>query len=152
MLTAELERLAGEEVGKKGFKHVRAGIAAGSSIPKELMKKWHRELSLTELTICYGMIETSPVSTVTTTNDPLEKRVNSVGRLMPHAECVHSSPPTLLQKGYWNDPIRTAGVKTKNESGKLWMHTGDRAELHKNGYIKMKGRLGDLTMWGGENI
>ncbi|PUU78527.1 acyl-CoA synthetase/AMP-acid ligase-like protein II [Tuber borchii] len=170
MFTAELELLASGEVEQKGFEHLRTGIAAGSSIPKELMKKLHRKLNLTELTICYGMTETSPVSAMTTTDDPLEKRVDSVGRLLPHVEAkvVSTTDRTkilpigkrgelavsgyLLQKGYWNDPIRTAEVMTKDENGNLWMHTGDEAEMDESGYIKITGRLGDLIIRGGENI
>ncbi|RPA94817.1 acyl-CoA synthetase/AMP-acid ligase-like protein II [Choiromyces venosus 120613-1] len=170
MFTAELELLARGEVEQKGFEHIRTGIAAGSSIPKELMKKLHRKLNLTELSICYGMTETSPVSAMTTTDDPLEKRVGSVGRLMPHVEAkvVSASDRTkilpigkrgelavsgyLLQKGYWNDPIRTAEVMVKDENGKLWMRTGDEAEMDENGYIKITGRLKDLIIRGGENI
>ncbi|CUS12599.1 unnamed protein product [Tuber aestivum] len=170
MFTAELELLASGEVEQKGFEHIRTGIAAGSSIPRELMKKLHKKLNLTELTICYGMTETSPVSAMTTTDDPLDKRVDSVGRLMPHVEAkvVSTTDRTkilpvgkrgelavsgyLLQKCYWNDPIRTAEVMTKDGSGRLWMHTGDEAEMDESGYIKITGRLKDLIIRGGENI
>ncbi|CAZ85226.1 unnamed protein product [Tuber melanosporum] len=107
---------------------------------------------------------------MTTTDDPLEKRVDSVGRLMPHTEAkvVSATDRTeilpigqrgelavsgyLLQKGYWNDPIRTAEVMAKDGNGKFWMHTGDEAEMDENGYIKITGRLKDLIIRGGENI
>ncbi|KAG0125666.1 acyl-CoA synthetase/AMP-acid ligase-like protein II [Tuber indicum] len=170
MFTAELELLASGEVEQKGFEHIRTGIAAGSNVPRELMKKLHKKLNLTELSNCLmadgdrRMTETSPVSAMTTTHDPLEKRVDSVGR----AKVVSATDRTkilpigqrgelavsgyLLQKGYWNDPIRTAEVMAKDGNGKLWMHTGDEAEMDENGYIKITGRLKDLIIRGGENI
>ena len=84
MFVAELELLANKVVEYKGFEHLRTGIAAGSSVPSSLMEKLHKTLNLTGLTICYGMTETSPVSCMTTPDDPLIKRVDSVGRLLPH--------------------------------------------------------------------
>lgn len=128
-------------VSNEGFQHLRTGIAAGSSIPAELMKKLHHVLNLTELTICYGMTETSPVSAMTTTDDPIDKRINTVGRLMPHVEAKvvnladKSIVPVggrgelavsgyLLMKEYWNDPDRTAEVMIPDDGGKVWMHVG----------------------------
>ncbi|KAJ5238884.1 AMP-dependent synthetase/ligase [Penicillium chermesinum] len=120
---------------------------SGSSIPAELMKKLHRVLNLTELTICYGMTKTSPVSCMTTTDDPMDKRIGSVGRLMPHVEAKVVSPSNhnqilpieakgelavrgyLLMKEYWGDPEKTAEVMLKDKYGKVWMHTGDEARL-----------------------
>ncbi|TVY39790.1 putative acyl-CoA synthetase, partial [Lachnellula occidentalis] len=84
MFVSELELLSTGAVPRTGFEHLRTGIAAGSSVPSHLMSKLHRELNLTGLTICYGMTETSPVSCMTTPDDPLPKRLDSVGRLMPH--------------------------------------------------------------------
>lgn len=126
-------------VSNEGFQHLRTGIAAGSSIPAELMKKLHHVLNLTELTICYGMTETSPVSAMTTTDDPIDKRINTVGRLMPHVEAKIVNPADksivpvggrgelavsgyLLMKEYWNDPDRTAEVMVPDDGGKVWMH------------------------------
>lgn len=170
MFSAELELLQNGAVPYEGFQHLRTGIAAGSSVPVELMKKLHKILNLTELTICYGMTETSPVSAQTTADDPLIKRLDSVGKLLPHVEgkIVSATDKTtilpigqrgelavsgyLVQKGYWNDPARSAEVMIKDERGKVWMHTGDEAEMDAEGYIKITGRLKDLIIRGGENI
>ncbi|KAI9368983.1 hypothetical protein BJX61DRAFT_546029, partial [Aspergillus egyptiacus] len=140
MFLEELGLLETGAVPHKGFQYLRTGIAAGSSIPAELMKKLHRVLNLTELTICYGMTETSPVSAMTTTDDPLEKRINTVGRLMPHVEAKIVDPTDhnnilpintrgelavsgyLLMKEYWGDPEKTAGVMLRDKDGKVWMH------------------------------
>ena len=170
MFIAELELLSNGTLPTAGFSTLRTGIAAGSSIPAELMRKLHRTLNLTELTICYGMTETSPVSAMTTTDDPLEKRIDSVGKLLPHVEAkiVSPSPPHsilpigqrgelavsgyLVMQGYWNDPTRTAEVMIPDPSGKVWMHTGDEAEMDGEGYVKITGRIKDIIIRGGENI
>ena len=170
MFIAELELLQNNTVPYTGFEYLRTGIAAGSSIPAELMRKLHKILNLTELTICYGMTETSPVSAMTTTDDPLEKRIDSVGKLLPHVEAKVVSPTDrteilpvcqrgelavhgyLLMKEYWNAPDRTAEVMVPDVNGKLWMHTGDEAEMDEEGYIKITGRIKDIIIRGGENI
>ncbi|KAL3493181.1 hypothetical protein BJX62DRAFT_86992 [Aspergillus germanicus] len=170
MFLEELGLLESGEVPHKGFEFLRTGIAAGSSIPAELMKKLHKVLNLTELTICYGMTETSPVSAMTTTDDPLDKRINTVGRLMPHVEAKVVDPSDhnhilpiemrgelavsgyLLMKEYWGDPDRTALVMLKDKEGKVWMHTGDEASMSPDGYISITGRIKDLIIRGGENI
>lgn len=140
MFLEELGLISSGEVENKGFQHLRTGIAAGSSIPGELMKKLHNTLNLTELTICYGMTETSPVSAMTTTDDPIDKRISSVGRLMPLVEAKVVNPANrseilpvntrgelavsgyLLMKEYWGDPERTAEVMFPDNDGKVWMH------------------------------
>lgn len=143
MFTEELNLLQSGELSdydREGFRYLRTGIAAGSSIPAELMKRLHRVLNLTELTICYGMTETSPVSAMTTTDDPMDKRVNSVGRLMPHVEAKVVDPANrgqilpvdtpgelavsgyLLMKEYWDDAEKTAEVMLADDDGKIWMH------------------------------
>lgn len=140
MFVAELELLQNGQVPYEGFQYLRTGIAAGSSIPAELMRKLHKTLNLTELTICYGMTETSPVSAMTTTDDPLAKRIDSVGRLMPHVEAKIVDPADwtqllpvgtrgelavsgyLVMKGYWGDPDKTAEVMVPDDTGKMWMH------------------------------
>ncbi|KAA8900572.1 acyl-CoA synthetase/AMP-acid ligase-like protein II [Sphaerosporella brunnea] len=170
MFISELELLESGQMPYQGFDKLRTGIAAGSSVPLELMKKLHKTLNLTELTICYGMTETSPVSFMTTTDDPMEKRLDSVGRLLPHvsAKIVDPQDPSavlpvgqkgelaisgyLVQKGYWNDPERSAEVMIPDAKGKVWMHTGDEAEMDENGYAKITGRIKDLIIRGGENI
>ncbi|CBY02075.1 hypothetical protein IAQ61_006660 [Plenodomus lingam] len=170
MFVAELELLALGAVPRDGYQYLRTGIAAGSSIPAELMRKLHKMLNLTELTICYGMTETSPVSAMTTTDDPLDKRIDSVGKLMPHITAKVVDPldwsRTLaigergelavsgyhVMKGYWSDEARTKEVLRPDPDGRLWMHTGDEASLDEQGYIKITGRIKDLIIKGGENI
>lgn len=170
MYIACLELLKHEKVERKGFERLRTGIAAGSSIPIELMKRLHRELNLTDLTICYGMTETSPVSVMTFPDDPIDKRTSTVGRVMPHTQAkivdVHdrtkilpvgekgelATAGYLLQKYYWNDPEKTAEVMIRDEEGVRWMFTGDEAEMDEEGYIKITGRIKDLIIRGGENI
>lgn len=142
MFIAELELLQNGTVTSRGFEHLRTGVAAGSSIPAELMRKLHKTLNLTELTICYGMTETSPVSAMTTTDDPLERRIDSVGKLLPHVEAKIVDPKDrtrvlpigamgelavsgyLVMKEYWGASDRTAEVMIPDKSGKVWMHVG----------------------------
>jgi acyl-CoA synthetase (AMP-forming)/AMP-acid ligase II len=178
MFVAELELLANGAVENKGFENLRTGIAAGSSVPSNLMNKLHEQLNLTGLTICYGMTETSPVSCMTTPDDPLQKRVDSVGRLLEHVEAkvVSTTDRTkilpigekgelvvsgyLVMKGYWGDKAKTEEVrvieKYKDENGqekeKVWMHTGDEGMMDEEGYVKITGRIKDLIIRGGENI
>ncbi|KAF2729566.1 acetyl-CoA synthetase-like protein [Polyplosphaeria fusca] len=170
MFVALLELLANKTVPHTGFQHLRTGIAAGSSIPAELMRKLHTVLNLTDLTICYGMTETAPVSAQTTTDDPLDKRISSVGRLLPHVRAKVVDPADwsrtldvgergelatsgyLLMKGYWGDEARTAAVLQPDDDGVLWMHTGDEAAMDADGYIEITGRIKELIIRGGENI
>ena len=170
MFLAELELLASGKVEYEGFQYLRTGIAAGTSVPAELMKKLHQVLNLTELTNCYGMTETSPVSCMTRTDDPIEKRINTVGRLLPHVEAKVVDPhdPTkilgigergelavhgyLVMKEYWGQPEKTAEAMIKDEEGKVWMHTGDEAVMDEDEYVAITGRIKDLIIRGGENI
>ncbi|TKX27290.1 peroxisomal-coenzyme A synthetase-like protein 1 [Elsinoe australis] len=170
MFLAELDLLATGKVPRKGFDRLRTGIAAGSSIPAELMRKLHRELGLTQLTICYGMTETSPVSAMTTTDDPIAKRIETVGKLLPHVSAKVVDPGDrsrvlgvgekgelavagyLVMKGYWEDPERTAEVLVPDEEGRVWCHTGDEASIDAEGYVKITGRIKDVIIRGGENI
>ncbi|RAO68774.1 uncharacterized protein BHQ10_004786 [Talaromyces amestolkiae] len=170
MFIEELGLLERGEIPSDGFQYLRTGIAAGSSIPAELMRKLHKTLNLTELTICYGMTETSPVSAMTTTDDPIDKRIATVGRLMPHVEAKVVDPVDrsktlpietkgelavsgyLLMKEYWDAPDKTAEVMLADEEGKIWMHTGDEASMSADGYITITGRIKDLIIRGGENI
>lgn len=172
MFLAELDLLANGKVPYEGFQHLRTGIAAGSSVPAELMRKLHKILNLHELTICYGMTETSPVSLMTRTDDPIDKRIDTVGRLMPHIEAkvvdVLDKSRTLgidergelvvagysLMKEYWGDAEKTAEVMfpDRDEPGKVWMLTGDEASMDAEGYVKITGRIKDLIIRGGENI
>ncbi|RFU29355.1 hypothetical protein B7463_g6986, partial [Scytalidium lignicola] len=171
MFVAELELLHHGAVEYKGFEHLRTGIAAGSSIPSNLMEKLHHKLNLTGLTICYGMTETSPVSCMTTPDDPIQKRLDSVGRPLEHVEVkvvdVHDRSRILplgekgelvvsgylVMNGYWGDEARTKEVRVEDPAtGKVWMHTGDEAEIDSEGYVRITGRIKDLIIRGGENI
>lgn len=116
------------------------------------------------------MTETSPVSTMTRTDDPITKRIDTVGRLLPHvsAKVVSATDKSQIMpigapgelavagynvmKYYWNDPVRTAEVMIADEQGRVWMHTGDEAVMDEDGFVKIVGRLKDLIIRGGENI
>ncbi|KAL1730943.1 hypothetical protein EV714DRAFT_283840 [Schizophyllum commune] len=148
--------------------HLRTGIAAGSSIPIDLMKRLIEHMNLRELTNAYGMTETSPVSFQTVPDDPIIKRVETVGRVQPHVKAkivdgngsvVPVGTPGqllvagyLLQKGYWNDDAQTQAVMKQDESGTLWMHTGDEGIMDEDGYLRIVGRIKDIIIRGGENL
>ena len=138
---------------------------AGSPCPIEVMKQVIERMHMDEVTICYGMTETSPVSTQTEAGDSLEKRTQTVGRVHPHLEVKLIDPATgatvprgepgeLLTRGYsvmagyWNDAERTA--EAVDEHG--WMHTGDLATMDEDGYLNIVGRSKDMVIRGGENI
>ncbi|MEL7156959.1 MAG: AMP-binding protein [Actinomycetota bacterium] len=144
---------------------LRTGIMAGSPCPVEVMKQCIERMNMDEVTICYGMTETSPVSTQTATDDPIDKRVGSVGRVHPHVEIKIVDPETgrtvdrgepgefctrgySVMLGYWNDPERTAEAI----DGDGWMHTGDLAEMDVDGYVNIVGRSKDMIIRGGENV
>jgi fatty-acyl-CoA synthase len=138
---------------------------AGSPCPVEVMKKVQSRMNMTEVTICYGMTETSPVSTQSSRDDPLEKRVSTVGRVHPHVEIKVIDPITgrvlprgesgelcsrgyLVMLGYWNNESVTAEAI----DAARWMHTGDLATMDDDGYLKIVGRIKDMVIRGGENI
>ncbi len=142
---------------------VRTGIMAGSPCPAELMKKVIAS-GITEMTICYGMTETSPVSTQTRTDDTFEHMVGTVGRVGPHLEIKVVDPTTdetlprgepgefctkgySVMLGYWEQPDKTAEVLRDG-----WMHTGDIAVMDDDGYVEITGRIKDMVIRGGENI
>jgi fatty-acyl-CoA synthase len=144
---------------------LRTGIMAGSPCPVEVMKKVQSRMGMQEVTICYGMTETSPVSTQSAVDDPFEKRVATVGRVHPHVEIKivdpdsgrvvpRSAPGELCTRGYsvmigyWNDPEATAGTI----DAARWMHTGDLATMDDDGYVNIVGRIKDMIIRGGENI
>ncbi|MEZ5408875.1 MAG: AMP-binding protein [Acidimicrobiales bacterium] len=144
---------------------LRTGIMAGSPCPVEVMKQCIERMHMDEVTICYGMTETSPVSTQTATDDPIDKRVGTVGRVHPHVEIKIVDPETgetvergqpgefctrgySVMIGYWNDPQRTA--EAVDADG--WMHTGDLAEMDVDGYVNIVGRIKDMIIRGGENV
>ena len=144
---------------------LRTGIMAGSPCPVEVMKRVQSQLHMPEVTICYGMTETSPVSTQTATDDPLEKRVGTVGRVHPHIEVKIVDPGTgamaprgtpgelctrgySVMLGYWENPEATAQAI----DAARWMHTGDLAVMDDEGYVNIVGRIKDMIIRGGENV
>jgi fatty-acyl-CoA synthase len=143
---------------------LRTGIMAGAPCPSAVMRRVVDEMNLRDITICYGMTETSPVSFQSHVDDPLEKRVTTVGRVHPHVQVKiidaegkvvsRGESGELLtrgysvMRGYWGDPQRTA--EAIDEAG--WMHTGDLAELDQEGYCKIVGRVKDMIIRGGENV
>ena len=144
---------------------LRTGIMAGSPCPVEVMKQVVDRMNMTEVTIAYGMTETSPVSTQTSAEDSLEHRVSTVGRVHPHVEIKIVDPETgeivprgeggefmtrgySVMLGYWNDPERTA--EAIDADG--WMHTGDLATMDADGYVNIIGRIKDMIIRGGENV
>ncbi|MFN8837336.1 MAG: AMP-binding protein [Burkholderiales bacterium] len=143
---------------------LRTGIMAGSPCPIEVMKRVQSLMHMREVTIAYGMTETSPVSTQSSTDDPLEKRVATVGRVQPHIEIkiVDANGRVVprgvtgefctrgysVMRGYWNDPEKT----TEAIDAGGWMHTGDLATMDAEGYVNIVGRLKDMVIRGGENI
>jgi fatty-acyl-CoA synthase len=143
---------------------LRTGIMAGAPCPIEVMRRVVETMNLREITIAYGMTETSPVSFQTSVNDPLERRVSTVGRVQPHLEVKiidsegrivpRGVPGELCTRGYavmlgyWEDPDRTAQAI----DAARWMHTGDLATIDAEGFCNIVGRIKDLVIRGGENI
>jgi fatty-acyl-CoA synthase len=152
------------EFGKFDLKALRTGIMAGSPCPVEVMRRVIDRMHMSEVTIAYGMTETSPVSFQSACDDPLERRVSAVGRVQPHIEVKivdHEGrivPPGVagelltrgysVMRGYWDDPAATAGAIDETR----FMHTGDLATLDAQGFCNIVGRLKDMIIRGGENI
>ncbi|HEX3318851.1 MAG TPA: AMP-binding protein [Solirubrobacteraceae bacterium] len=162
MFIAELQH---PDFGSFELSSLRTGIMAGAPCPVEIMKQVIDRMHMEDVTICYGMTETSPVSTQTGADDPLERRVGSVGRVHPHIEVKVVDPATgrvlprgeagefctrgySVMLGYWNDPERTAETV---DAGR-WMHTGDLATMDDEGYLNIVGRIKDMIIRGGENL
>ena len=144
---------------------LRTGVMAGSPCPIEIMKKVQSQMNMKEVSICYGMTETSPVSTQTIIGTPIEKQVSTVGTVQDHLEIKIIDPETgdILPRGisgelctrgysvmqkYWNNPEATASVIDENN----WLHSGDLATMDAEGYINITGRIKDIIIRGGENI
>ncbi|WP_136661503.1 AMP-binding protein [Nitratireductor sp. XY-223] len=160
MFVAELEL---PDFDRFDLSHLRTGIMAGASCPIEVMKQVQARMNMGEVTIAYGMTETSPVSFQSDVDDPIEKRVSTVGRIHPHVECkvVDDRGQTLpvgkqgelltrgysVMQGYWNDDERTTESIRDG-----WMHTGDLAVIDSEGYCDITGRVKDMIIRGGENI
>jgi len=144
---------------------LRTGIMAGSLCPVEVMRRVVGEMHMREVSICYGMTETSPVSTQTRPDDGLMRRTSTVGRVLPHVEVKIVDPATgatvphntrgelctrgySVMLGYWQEPERTAEAIDSAR----WMHTGDLAVMDDKGYVQIVGRMKDMIVRGGENV
>ena len=145
------------------MRSLRTGIMAGAPCPEPLMRRVMERMHCRQITIGYGMTETSPISFQSAVDDPVDRRVSTVGRIQPHAECKvvgpdgHTLPVGhqgelltrgyLVMKGYWNDAERTAEAIRRG-----WMHTGDLATIDTEGYCRITGRSKDMLIRGGENV
>ena len=147
------------------LKSLRTGIMAGAPCPIDTMRKVQSLMNMTEICVCYGMTETSPVSTESCTDDPLELRVTTVGKVHPHVEIKIIDPETgsivprgtagelctrgySVMLGYWDNPEDTKAIIDDTR----WLHSGDIAVMDDNGYVSIVGRIKDLIIRGGENI
>ena len=162
MFIAELDH---PDFSKYDLSSLRTGIMAGAPCPIEVMKRVMNLMGIKEITIAYGMTETSPVSLQTSADDPVDKRVGTVGRAIPHVEIKVIDPATgqtvphgvageicvrgyLVMLGYWNNPEATREVIDQAR----WMHTGDIGTMRSDGYVNIVGRIKDMIIRGGENI
>lgn len=162
MFIAELEL---PDIDNYDFSNLRTGIMAGAPCPVETMKQVIQKMNMRDVAICYGMTETSPVSTMSFPDDPFDKRVTTVGKVMPFLEVKVVDPVSgdvlkigeqgelctrgySVMLGYWDDPVTTG----KNIDANKWMHTGDLAVMDEEGYLAITGRIKDLIIRGGENI
>jgi|SRR5215217_2590395 len=162
MFIAELDH---PRFGEFDLTTLRTGVMAGSPCPVEVMKQVQSRMNMREVTICYGMTETSPVSTQSSLDDPFDKRVSTVGRVHPHLEVkvINAETGAVVPRGaagelctrgysvmlgYWANEEATA--KAVDAAG--WMHTGDLATMDAEGYVRIVGRIKDLIIRGGENI
>ncbi|MGV9409798.1 AMP-binding protein [Nocardia sp. NPDC003693] len=163
--TMFIAELAEPEFDRFDLSSLRTGIMAGSPCPEQVMKQVIERMGMREVSICYGMTETSPVSTQTRADDSLVQRTATVGRAGPHIEIKIVDPLTGLtvprgepgelctrgysvMLGYWNDPDKTAEAI----DAARWMHTGDLATMDDDGYVAITGRIKDMVIRGGENI
>ncbi|UMQ43849.1 AMP-binding protein [Chryseobacterium sp. Y16C] len=162
--TMFIAELAVKDFDTFDFSSLRTGVMAGSVCPPEIMKKVESLMNIKEMSICYGMTETSPVSTQTLIGTSFEKQVNTVGTVQNHLEIkIIDENGKILKRGehgelctrgysvmlkYWNDPENTKKVIDEGR----WMHTGDMAVMDEEGYVTISGRIKDLIIRGGENI
>jgi fatty-acyl-CoA synthase len=163
--TMFIAELALPDFAQYDLSTLRTGIMAGSPCPVEVMKRVVSEMHMADVTICYGMTETSPVSTQTTVDDDMERRVSTVGRVGPHLEVKVVDPESgvvlprgsngelctrgySVMLGYWNEPQKSAEAI----DAARWMHTGDLAVMDDAGYLNIVGRIKDLVIRGGENV
>ena len=162
MFIAELDL---PDFAKYNLKYLRTGIMAGAPCPIDTMRKVQSLMNMTEICVCYGMTETSPVSTESCTDDPLELRVTTVGTVHPHVEIKIIDPESgaivprgtagelctrgySVMLGYWDNPEDTKAIIDETR----WLHSGDIAVMDENGYVSIVGRIKDLIIRGGENI
>lgn len=162
MFIAELDL---PDFAKYNLKSLRTGIMAGAPCPIDTMRKVQSLMNMTEICVCYGMTETSPVSTESCTDDPLELRVTTVGTVHPHIEIKIIDPESgaivprgtagelctrgySVMLGYWDNPEDTKAIIDETR----WLHSGDIAVMDENGYVSIVGRIKDLIIRGGENI
>jgi fatty-acyl-CoA synthase len=163
--TMFIAELSVPDFGRFDLSSLRTGIMAGSPCPVEVMKQVIDRMGMSEVSICYGMTETSPVSTQTRVDDSIERRVATVGRAGPHIEVKVIDPATgravprgtpgelctrgySVMLGYWRQPDKTSEVI----DAARWMHTGDLAVMDDDGYLSITGRIKDMVIRGGENI
>jgi fatty-acyl-CoA synthase len=163
--TMFIAELAAPGFSEYDLSSLRTGIMAGSPCPVEVMKQVIERMSMTEVGICYGMTETSPVSTQTRADDSIDRRVSTVGRVGPHLEVKVIDPATgrtvprgtpgelctrgySVMLGYWEQPEKTAEAVDSAH----WMHTGDLAVMDDEGYLAITGRIKDMVIRGGENV
>jgi fatty-acyl-CoA synthase len=163
--TMFIAELAEPEFADHDLSSLRTGIMAGSPCPVEVMKQVIDRMGMTEVSICYGMTETSPVSTQTRRDDSVDRRVSTVGRVGPHLEVKIVNPETgytaprgepgelctrgySVMLGYWEQPDKTAEVI----DAARWMHTGDLGVMDSDGYVSITGRIKDMVIRGGENV
>ena len=154
-----------EDFATYDLSSLRTGIMAGAPCPVEVMKRVVAEMNMSEVAICYGMTETSPVSTMTRVDDDLARRTETVGRAMPHIEVKLVDPITgrtvargepgelctrgySVMLGYWEQADKTAEAIDRAR----WMHTGDLATMDDGGYLSIVGRIKDMVIRGGENV
>jgi fatty-acyl-CoA synthase len=163
--TMFIAELAHPDFPRYSMKTLRTGIMAGSPCPIEVMKEVSQRMNMTDIVIVYGQTETSPGVTMTTTKDPLDRRVSTVGKVFPHTEIKIVDPKTNrivprgdvgeicargypVMKCYYNNPSATHATLDQNR----WNHTGDLGTIDEEGYVKIVGRLKDMVIRGGENI
>lgn len=161
MFLAELQILKQRSIR---LKSVRTGLAAGSAVSKSLMDRIKREMNIDGMIIAYGMTETSPVTFMTSLDDPDHLRLTSLGRVLPHtaAKIIAQDGSIVprgvrgelctsgyaLQRGYYKNDLKTQEVMTRDAAGVLWMHTGDECFIDNDGYCFITGRLKDIIIRG----
>jgi fatty-acyl-CoA synthase len=163
--TMFIAQLSHPDFARYDLGSLRTGAMGGSPCPVEIMRQTMERMGISEISVCYGMTETSPISMLSRRDDSLEKRVSTVGRVLPHVEIKIVDPDTgdvvprgapgefctrgySVMAGYWNDPGRTA----ESIDDHHWMHSGDVGVMDADGYVAITGRIKDMVIRGGENL